>query len=401
MKKVIAILVALVFALAAFACYDWAEVGSLLGITEPDKYYGFAKDENGTTEFYSAEEINNFEFTLDKYSSKVYFEKLNDREKVIYKAFLYAVQESYPCVFFDKRATEGNTYSPGDILSILSLSSPLIEQNLHGSSQDCSFNVGMISRLINHETYAGTRYMFDSFNEENLAKKNDAIAAAEKFLAEVGTDYKDKKALAKAIYEKFVKESKYVKYENATDYHDHLYDAIIKHESQCDGFANALSLLYNMAGIDCFEKIYEPGDESEGHTWNCILIENEYYNVDATCDPRTAAEREAFEIFPAGFGFTDSLQAFAHGYADILPASTAGNLFGSQKIDMKSKSAATNKIAEIYKKSGNMFAVTYSDAADKTVISVLQGVCDKLRVGMNYETYTGQSEKLLVIYKDK
>ena len=54
----------------------------------------------------------------------------------------------------------------------------------------------------------------------------------------------------------------------------------------CGDYAEAVTLLMNIAGIECYEIISDPGSENgpDGHAWNLVKIDGEYYEIDATND---------------------------------------------------------------------------------------------------------------------
>lgn len=66
-----------------------------------------------------------------------------------------------------------------------------------------------------------------------------------------------------------------------------LYDALIKHNTVCAGFAEALYYLYNLAGISCITvEGYVSSAYADGgyHIWNVAEIDGKYYQFDATWD---------------------------------------------------------------------------------------------------------------------
>lgn len=75
-----------------------------------------------------------------------------------------------------------------------------------------------------------------------------------------------------------------------------LYDTLVKRDTVCAGYAEALYVMYNLAGIECFTvlgAIYM--DEEWGaHIWNVAKIEGEYYLFDATWDTGLPPERYQF-----------------------------------------------------------------------------------------------------------
>ncbi len=65
-----------------------------------------------------------------------------------------------------------------------------------------------------------------------------------------------------------------------------LYDALIRHCTVCAGYTEALYVLANLAGIDCFtvEGFVITREQSFDHIWNVARIDGQYYQFDATWD---------------------------------------------------------------------------------------------------------------------
>ena len=69
-----------------------------------------------------------------------------------------------------------------------------------------------------------------------------------------------------------------------------LYDTLISHSTVCAGYAEAFSVLCNMAGIECltvsgYISNKTPGAEYNGnHIWNMAKMDGQYYQFDATWD---------------------------------------------------------------------------------------------------------------------
>lgn len=66
-----------------------------------------------------------------------------------------------------------------------------------------------------------------------------------------------------------------------------LYDALVRHSTVCAGYAEALYVLCNLAGIDCLNITGEAGklsDVDDLHAWNVARINGQYYQFDTTWD---------------------------------------------------------------------------------------------------------------------
>ena len=169
--------------------------------------------------------------------------------------------------------------------------------------------------------------------------------------------------------------------------HNYLYDALITKETNCDGYTNALSLLYNLANIECFEKKYYPiGDDETaiGHTWNTFQIVDKWYNVDATWgSEKTGIESNVF------FGYPDILQPYEPTYREIYPESTD---FLGMEIDAHlasvSEDGIVEKIATAYRKNNRKWSLVVVDSFnEKTIDRRMQSVANRLNTTVYYNFY--------------
>ena len=86
-----------------------------------------------------------------------------------------------------------------------------------------------------------------------------------------------------------------------------LYDTLVRNQTVCAGYAEALYVMSNLAGVECYVTMGTlfDGENWEGHAWNVAKIDGEYYQFDATWDQGSPPERYCF------FGVSDeTLQSF-------------------------------------------------------------------------------------------
>ena len=95
-----------------------------------------------------------------------------------------------------------------------------------------------------------------------------------------------------------------------------LYDTLVKRETVCAGYAEALYVLYNLAGIECFTVsgyLNDPLNGGAGHIWNVAKIDGEYYQFDSTWDEGVPPEGYHF------FGVSaDRLQLYYPRHVETL-----------------------------------------------------------------------------------
>ena len=102
-------------------------------------------------------------------------------------------------------------------------------------------------------------------------------------------------------------------YDEAAPYNQSAYSCLILNSSVCAGYARAFQYLMNRAGFVCYYVAGKTegingqvigGSESSGsHSWNMVLIEGSYYNVDCLWDD-TASDTYGSAIYPF-FNLTD------------------------------------------------------------------------------------------------
>ena len=87
-----------------------------------------------------------------------------------------------------------------------------------------------------------------------------------------------------------------------------LYDTLVLKKTVCAGYAEALYVLCNLAGIECITvmgSLYD-GQNWEGHAWNAAKIDGDFYHFDSTWDTGRTPEHYRF------YGVSDdTLQSYA------------------------------------------------------------------------------------------
>ncbi len=93
--------------------------------------------------------------------------------------------------------------------------------------------------------------------------------------------------------------------------------ALTRHTGTCQAYTNAYIKLLDAAGIENAET----RDTYDGHTWNAVKMDGEWYQVDCTWDDNDDTKCYGFDSRHLYFGLTDELMAVAHkGHANIYTA---------------------------------------------------------------------------------
>lgn len=118
------------------------------------------------------------------------------------------------------------------------------------------------------------------------------------------------------------------------------YGALVEKKAVCDGYARAFAILCKKAGIPCLiARGYSNNPETgkqEGHAWNVVKLDGEYYHVDVTWDDAGNPEN-GDKIHVVWLNLTTERILRDHkikqqGYA--IPTCTATKYFYLQRNDM-------------------------------------------------------------------
>lgn len=123
--------------------------------------------------------------------------------------------------------------------------------------------------------FAGT---YNQDMETALARGQEIEKAVEEFIETMPAP-QDDYDLIKYVYEKLIRDTDYDV--NSED-NQNIYSVFVGHSSVCQGYSKAFQLIMNRMGVECVlvqGKVLETG---EGHAWNLVKSNGEYYYVDAT-----------------------------------------------------------------------------------------------------------------------
>ncbi len=283
-------------------------------------YVAFSKDgeENEPMDY---EEIANFRSQYSKYNSRVMYNTLSEPEQAIYRLFEYALDNEYTSMFIDSRLLVGVELSLEDILKIFSMDSPMVQQNYSFSSQESGYTFSYLEDVFTFDI-SGSVFNIDNFSHAAMEKKKEAVTAAEAVFAAMPAGLEPLEQ-ARYFFRYLTREVKYNLSENKPGEQDNLYDAFIQKKTQCDGYANAFSLLCAMAQIPCVEKVVSPQKEGEiGHTWNAFCIGDVWYNADLSLSEEYATSHRETDV-DFSFGLSDARKGEVSDFAERFPPCTA------------------------------------------------------------------------------
>lgn len=303
------------------------------------------------------EALREYQSDYAEYNSYTYFSGLTDQEKLVYRIFEYALDHGFPRIYIDQKLLDGNAYAPRDILRFLSLDSPMLEQNLVREFSDG--NLELTDAKGRTRSVPVGRILVRNFVAENLELKKQAVEKAEQILTEAPENLSNTEK-AQYIYDYL---GTHVTY-SSTDEREqneivYLYEALCVGTTNCDGFANAFSLLCNMSGIACCEKVYLPEEEkAAGHTWNAVWLDGLWYNVDGTgARMDVESECELRRIERIHFGFGDDLQHHEPMYEALAPNCVKSMVPVSCAFTSEKDAGLVKTIAQAYRKSERKYVI--------------------------------------------
>ncbi len=289
-----------------------AEAVPYIGFSDVNTEGGFDRQE--ATEFAESESM------IKEYSNDYFYNLLSPNEQMIYNAYLYAMEHGYCKILVDdKLANDAAVLTK--VLEYLSFDSPLLEQNLRYEVGDFSaeYNVDIYGIYERVGEFTGKTIIVHNFDVNLWEKKLEAIEVAKQIVEELPADLREEEK-AKKLYQYVAQNIKYKDYKSleTMEVKPYLYDALVKGKSHCDGYTNALSLLYNIAGIESLEKTYTSGTEEVGHTWNVFEVNGNWYNADATGISNISKNDRGLYV-KRYFGYADVMQGYVPDKKSMYP----------------------------------------------------------------------------------
>ena len=174
------------------------------------------------------------------------------------------------------------------------------------------------------------------------AKFNNAISNIISKMNSSLSDYEKEKYLHDALASKVT----YVEGDNAHN----AYGALVEGEAVCEGYAEALQCLLQAAGLQSIivlgSSVNPATNTEEGHAWNMVRIDGEYYHTDLTWNDQESA------IFYAYFNQDDATIKLDHTIQETvfeLPKCTSGKASYFVKNNLVFSSYSVDGISNLLK----------------------------------------------------
>ncbi|MGM9635696.1 MAG: transglutaminase domain-containing protein [Candidatus Avispirillum sp.] len=316
-------------------------------------------------EYMTAEEIWEYVSPNAEFNSYYYFAQLEEDQQLLYKAYEYAFDNYDSVMFVDDGIIDLEHMNFVKVYRFFLLDSALAEQNMHFGSYGVTFG-SYAERVYENEKFGDTAVakrgsktdledfadMSPECRELSIKKAREIAALAPESLSELDR--------AKYLYKFFTEDLTYVDGYNGTE---RLYDTLYTQKGQCDGFSNAMSLIYEAAGIKCAEKI------TDYHTWLCFCADGVWYNADLTYDC-IYRNSQRFDALQVGFGFSDRYLRREAYYCDNAPACETELVYADCiAVDTADAESAVRALQKSYAANGgygciSMDAAIYSSLLD-------------------------------------
>lgn len=242
---------------------------------------------SGAAEILAAHELSRYQTPYGDAKSDIFYSSMDADARLVYDMLIYAFDNGYERACFSSRTLNGDDVA--GCVKLLAADHPFFEASmeLNLSSVTCgsasgpvtffSFSLSSLdakNRQQKMDAYIKAQEILQAVQGDGLAAGDNGLAAGSDGLA-AGSDG----ALALALYSYVTHNIEYEEMPTPS----YLYDALVSGKTVCDGYAEAVCLLYNLAGIEC---ACVPGEVTGtgAHAWNIAKIDGEYTQLDATFD---------------------------------------------------------------------------------------------------------------------
>lgn len=324
----------------------------LLDITSSNTLYYFGNDASvaadGTISL-GKEEVLGYS---SKYSDTMtgYFKaQLDENETYIYNAFMYASENGYSDIFLPEDVFDGSYDRLQEIeyvITFLSCDSPFVAHNYTTNSKLTG----------NAEQFAGKSYhhiQLETLGEEYTSRREAAYEKAKSVVASIPQECNTDRKKAQYLYNYVAENSVYVT-DGYSTRNVPIADLLIDGKAICDGYADTVTMLFNMAGIETASANGINNSKNEGHTVNFAKLDGEYYYFDASAD--SIINEKGFKpAFYFGMSWKEASDSFtfAAEFANRCPKAEKSLLSDSTDIVISDNSEETvKKAAELIRSGG-------------------------------------------------
>lgn len=194
-------------------------------------------------------DIDKYKSPYGKYSSNYFKDLLTEQEKELYDTIVYAFDNGWNYIMFPNQKY---TYKQMEkVLRFASCDNPMIETNIRYAAAASTIS-GIGSK-------SGITLYINAATKEKQKKRIEALDKAKEIIKSMPASASEMDR-AWYLYNVIVSNVQYSE-DYSNEDANYLYDALVNKKTNCDGFSQAVSLLFNMAHIDTFSVYYFADDE--------------------------------------------------------------------------------------------------------------------------------------------
>ena len=137
--------------------------------------------------------------------------------------------------------------------------------------------------------------------EEHMQRASEALDRAKEIAAKVDSSWSDYDKV-KYLHD-YISQNCFYSVETK-DTNNEAYGVFVLGESMCEGYTDAFMMLCNLVGVDStatwFDGYINDGEDPvNGHVWNVVQMDGEYYHIDVTTNDGNATTNGETQIRPA------------------------------------------------------------------------------------------------------
>lgn len=227
----------------------------------------------------------------DEVSTTYYRDSLNETEQKVYDLMKLALSNPQKPTSADLGVSEELEQ---DVMTYISecvwIDNPVFAQT-QTNAIEYSFNGSVLTLTL--------KQSIDEY-EAHMDRAEQALDKAREIAAEVDQNWTDYEKV-KYLHDTIAKSCFYSV--ETKDTNNEAYGVLVLGESMCEGYTDAMMMLCLLAGIDSTATwfdgaVQDSGETINGHVWNVVQMDGEYYHVDVTTDDGNVTNNGAAEIRP-------------------------------------------------------------------------------------------------------
>ena len=300
----------------------------------------------------SKEELQEYKSRYSDTMTGYFKAQLDENETYIYNAVMYASENGYSDIFLPEDVFGGGRFDKAQelefVITFLSCDSPFVAHN-YTTDNTLKGNI---------EQFAGKSYyhiQLETLGEEYKSRREAAYEKAKSVIASIPDECDSDAEKARYLYNYAATNASY-QLEDYSTRNVPIADLLIDGKAICDGYADTVTMLFNMAGIETASANGVSNETKSGHTINFAKLDGEYYYFDASADS-IVFEKGFKPAFYFGMSWEETSDSFTFDdkFQNRCPKTEKSLLSGNIDIVISDSSEKTiEKTAELVKSGGDM-----------------------------------------------